>query len=89
MVSQNKVSSKAEAYIDYGSSYTGAKTIAVDGGLTVGATDSASTEERYRPGQRTRLFLHQVQSIARIQLLAVDRRWYQAVLERQQRRNRV
>lgn len=42
VIALNKTSSKAEATIDWSDSYSGAKTIIADGGVTVNATDSAS-----------------------------------------------
>jgi hypothetical protein len=42
VIAQNKVSSAAEASIDYSSAYAGARTITADGGVAVSATDSAA-----------------------------------------------
>src|SRR5439155_16267645 len=42
VIGQNKVSSAAEAYIDYADSYAGARSVHGGNGVSVGAIDSAS-----------------------------------------------
>src|SRR5207245_1657529 len=55
----------------------------------VGTADGAATEKYGASGVRARLVAHQVQAVAGIELLAVDRRRYQTMPERQDRGDRI